>query len=139
MCGFVGAPTTGFNVTAWSPRHLGLLLRMHQMYGVDWSPPGFHSGYNEEIIASALLNARLPGIVEAFFAVAGADPNADATGVNVVDAHRDFLERFHLDEAQVPLLKLTPSSWEAPFSRLAKVRVRTAQPKRGSVRRAGFG
>jgi len=58
MCGFVGAPTTGFNVTAWSPRHLGLLLRMHQMYGVDWSPPGFHSGYNEVIIASALSSSE---------------------------------------------------------------------------------
>ena len=121
MCGFVGEPAT-----AWHAADLKLLMTMHRAYGTKYTPPGFHSGYNEVILSSATLNARLPAVVEAFFVVEGAHANHDATGIDVVRAHRDFLERYRLTEAEVPLLKLSPSQWDAPFSPLRRVLVRTA-------------
>lgn len=121
MCGFVGAPAT-----AWHPRDLKLLLQMHQKYGARYAPPGFHSGYNEVVISSASFNAALPGIVDAFFVPAGSFYNGDASGVNAMRVHRDFLSRYHLTEAQVPLLKFTPGNWDAPFSHLQRMVVHTA-------------
>ena len=131
MCGLVGEPAT-----AWSPRDLRLLLRMHRLYGGRYKEPGFHSGYNEAIISSEWFNSRLPGIVEAFWVPNGTHANHDATGVDVVRAHSDFLARFQLSDEQVPLLKLTPSDWHAPLSHLDRVLVHAARlaPRAGSKR-----
>ena len=41
-----------------------------------------------------------------------------AVGVNVAKAHRDFAATYQLQLDDVPLLKLSPTSWEAPFSML---------------------
>lgn len=160
MCGFVGEPAT-----AWRPRDLKLLLQMHYEYGARYAPPGFHSGYNEVscltgleslprplshriftqwlcfrmskqvVLSSATFNAQLPGIVEAFFVPAGAFYNGDPSGVNTMHAHREFLARYHLSESDVPLLKLTPSKWDSPFSYLPRAVVHSvARSKRGGRR-----
>lgn len=124
-------------VTAWRPRDLELLLRMHRAYGRPYRPPGFHSGYNEVILSSARFNARLPSIIDAFFVLDGANANADATGMDVVRAHRNFLSRYRIREGQVPLLKLNASRWEAPFSVLDLVPVRVAHSRRRGSARSG--
>lgn len=118
LCGFSGGAPT-----AWQPSDLALMLTMHKKYGSEYKERTFHSGYNEVIIASATLNRRLPHSIAAFFTLDGAYPYAKGgdrdVGVDdVTKAHRDFLQRYGLSEAQVPLLTLTPEEWDTPFSQV---------------------
>lgn len=121
MCGFAGAPAT-----AWSPSDLKRLLQLHRDHGPAYAPAGFHSGYNEAVINSIEFNAQLPGIVEAFFVPVGAYYNGDASGISAVRAWKAYLAHYHLTEAQVPLLRLDPSDWDAPFWHLPRAVVHTA-------------
>jgi len=110
-CGFDGWP-----IGAWRGSDLAAFMPVHQQHGSSYHAPGFHSGYNEIIINSAKINAHLPDAIEAFFVLSASQAHGDGVGVNVAQAHRAFLSKYHLTAADVPLLKLTPSNWEEPFS-----------------------
>ena len=81
------------------------------------------AGYNEVIIASEKLNARLPDAIDAFFVLDQAHLRRDGSprNIDVIEAHKAFLKRYALTEADVPLLKLTLDGWDAPFSPLSPV------------------
>lgn len=95
-------------------------MKLHAQHGEQYKQPGFHSGYNEAIVSAEKINAALPAAVEAFFVLdEGQARNGDGVGVNVGQAHRNFLQKYGLTAEQVPLLKLEPANWEAPFSFIA--------------------
>ena len=64
------------------------------------------SDYNEMVLDTEYWRNHLPQAVEAFV----------GTGPKARDAHRAFLSEYGLAEADVPLLQLDLSNWEAPFS-----------------------
>ena len=68
------------------------------------------------IINAERLNAHLPNAIEAFFVLQIGQANRDGIGVEVHHGHQAFLRKYGLTEDEVPLLKLNPHDWEAPFS-----------------------
>jgi len=113
MCGFDGWP-----IGAWAPKDLKKFLKMHALHGSEYKPPGFHSGYNEVIITSEIINAHLPRSIEAFFVLNEGQVGSDGVQIKVGQAHRDFLQQFQLTVDDVPLLLMNPSNWNEPFSEL---------------------
>lgn len=113
-CGFSGSTPS----RAWAPQDMQTLLQLHKDHGVPWKAPSFHSGYNEVVCNSHNHNDRLPHSVSAFFHPRGhtAESKVDGITYNVAQAHRDFLSRYGLTAAQVPLLSFDPSDWDAPFA-----------------------
>jgi len=112
-CGFDGWP-----IGAWRGSDLAQFMPMHQQHGSQYKAPGFHSGYNEVVLNSGKLNAQLPHTIEAWFVVDEAFAHGDGVGVNAVRAHQDFLHAYGLSADEVPLLKLSPGTWDEPFSLL---------------------
>lgn len=115
LCGFNGAPAT-----AWGPNDMKTLLDMHFEHGPHYHAPGFHSGYNEFIINSKKYNTQLPDIVQAFFVPKGQSPVTGDLGysiiIDVVQAHRAFIQQHGKSAEEVPLLSFDPFNWEEPFS-----------------------
>ena len=112
-CGFDGWP-----IAAWRPADLEPFMRVHAEKGSQYKPPGFHSGYNEVIISSENINQHLPWSIEAFFVLDRTSLDRDGVGINVAQAHKDFLKAFDLTAADVPLLLMRPANWEEPFVEL---------------------
>ena len=102
-------------------------MEEHFRSGGRWTPPAFHSGYNEIIVNSKHHNANLPQSVEAFFVPKGAEPRGRAQfGYDVEKAHQSFLSEYGLTPADVPLLEFDPEDWERPFSPYPIVHARPA-------------
>lgn len=118
-CGFWGAPPNH----AWRPEDMETLLKLHEEHGVQYTRPGYHSGYNEVIVDGISWNAHLPNTIEAFFELEGDDAGVEKLNY-ARDAHRRFLTEFGLSVEEVPLLKFDPARWHAPF------RAGTADPMR---------
>lgn len=115
-CGFWGAPPQA----AWRPKDLAKLLELHMQHGEQYRPPGYHSGYNEAIVDGWSWNSNMPNTIEAFFELEGAGVAGTADGGRAQasyarDAHSRFKLEYGVDDTQVPLLKLDPSRWDAPF------------------------
>lgn len=110
-CGFEGWP-----IGAWKGSDLAKFMPQHQARGSQYHSPGFHSGYNEVILNSAKMNAKLPHTIEAWFVVDAGFAHRDGVGYDVVKAHRDFLRTYSLTANDVPLLKMDPANWKEPFS-----------------------
>ena len=113
-CGFDGWP-----VGAYHPRDLEPFMKLHQQYGAKYHQPGFHSGYNEVILTSESINANLPRSVEAFFVLSERQAQRDGVGVSSAHAHREFLSKYGLTSAEMPLLLMRPGNWEEPFVELS--------------------
>ena len=64
------------------------------------------SEYNEMVLDTIYWRDHLPQAVEAFV----------GSGEKARTAHRAFLSEYGLAEAEVPLLQLDLSNWEAPFT-----------------------
>jgi len=116
-CGFWGAPPQA----AWRAENLDKLLELHKQHGVQWRPPGYHSGYNEAVVDGEVWNKHLPNTIEAFFELEGSGVAATADGGRrqadyARDAHSRFLLAYGLTEHEVPLLKFDPARWHEPFS-----------------------
>ena len=106
-CGFVncnGRPRP------WKPEHLGYVMEQHRERGVPYKTPQFHSGYNEVVFDSAKW--PMPHAVLAFFVVEGSGNREQDEAREV---HAAFLKEFKLTAAQMPLLRLRPKEWDAPF------------------------
>lgn len=118
-CGFTGGPASG-----WRPTDLKRLLETYHKYGHDWTPPGWHSGYNEMIFSSDKYNKALPSAVLAFFVLKGQPREGQMRGqdggrdANFPQLHQDFLNTYGISAQQVPMLEFDPSNWETPFSEL---------------------
>ena len=99
--------------SAWHGEDLKHMLALHMEFGDAWHPPGFHSGYNEVIIQANVWKSHLPSVVEAVFRV----KDCECQHVrDVAAAHANFLQRWGLSAAQVPLLELDPFNWDEPFT-----------------------
>lgn len=95
----------------WRPEHLSFVLEQHLLHGPTYKQPGFHSGYNEVVLDSKVWEDRLPQSIHAFFFLEGGADEA-----KVRKAHRAFRAAYPgTSEQRVPLLKLRPAQWEAPF------------------------
>lgn len=104
----------------WRPEDLGQLLEAHAQFGDKYDGLGKFTGYNEVILDAKYKEAQLPHSIEAFFYSHGCEGqmvlNRQCTGRDEAQKIRSaFLAKFGLDAAAVPLLKLTPTSWERPF------------------------
>ena len=113
-CGF-----SDYHPAAYSPSDMKVFLERYAQHGEEWKPLGFHSGYNEVIVSSADMNKHLPRAVEAFFVLNESHADGDRTGnvgINVRQARKDFIAKFKLKPADVPLLLMDPSDWDEPFS-----------------------
>jgi len=88
---------------------------------------GWHSGYNEVVVNSKHHNDNLPDSVEAFFYIRGQPTRTDlgyGFVINVPDAHQAFLDEYHLDATQVPLLEFDPANFEQPFKDVSQSRAK---------------
>lgn len=68
---------------------------------------------NELVFDGAPERWPLPGAILAFFTVDGAPTKADDAARL---SHRNFLREFGISAERVPLLKLRPRNWQAPFA-----------------------
>ena len=99
---------------SWLPQDFGVFLRRTTKFNQQVQAVFRHSlDYNEIIVDGSRWTENLPQSIEAFF-------TSDDLGHKDMDVargeHRKFLDRFSLDAAQVPLLHLYQSNWDAhPF------------------------
>ena len=104
----------------WPPDHLqGMMVEWfarRARHEANWNSGKY---FNELVLNTTALAARLPLAIEAFFFV----PNAECTDPTCVkagykcaryarDAHAAFLRRFALQPTSVPLLRLNVSTGE---------------------------
>ena len=106
------------NGPAWRAEDLDTMLKLHAESGVRYTPPGWHSGYNEVIISSKSVNDHMPLSILGFFVLRDGETvtSLEKWSVDVVHSHALFLAKYGLAADDVPLLSLDPSNWQAPFS-----------------------
>ena len=112
-CGFMNC---GGRPRPWKPEHVGYVLERHQEIGMKYRKPGYHSGYNEVVVDAAPWRGQLPGVVRAFFFVDGGPEKLER---KARQAHIAFLRRYRLEPSDVPMLRLRPTEWAAPFQEVA--------------------
>ena len=106
----------------WQPEDLGFMLEQYNRYTPYRAPGvGMHSGYNEVVLSGAQwMRSGLPRVVQAFFMLRDEKPGcklwSDCQGsYKVREAHAQFLRKYRLTAADVPLLRLRTENWRRPF------------------------
>ena len=97
----------GQSACAWKPAGLEKMMELqHQA-----------NSYNEVVLSTKAYDAGLPGTLEAvFFLSTDECHNLDTCEPKARKVHADFLAKFKVSAAQVPLLSLNVSDAKLPFS-----------------------
>ena len=111
-CGFGGSGQINRN---WRPADLDKMLELYADHSQHYGPPGWYHGYNELIYGSGEWNSKLPHTIEAFY-ILGTERAWWEQHDSTIGRHRAFLTKYGLTDNDVPLLAVTASNWDAPFS-----------------------